>query len=732
MRIINVLTERKVLSLNRPFSYSYDGDKNIECGVRVLVEFKNVKLIGYVIEVKDLNISLSEYEKETGYKINPILEIIDEKPLLNDELMKLSKAMSEYYIAPLISVLQAMLPLSLRPSSSSLKAPKIAYEQYLVIVDDNEEDLTPKQLELFRLIKKNIEVNKRDLKSKIHLVNSLIEKRKIKIIKKEKNRLVIPEYQKENIKTLTFDQINAIENIVKTDKIVSLLQGVTGSGKTEIYLSLTEKTLNEGKSVIILVPEISLTPIMVEYFQRRFKDNIAIFHSGLTNAEKYDEYRKILKGNAKVVIGVRSAIFAPVNNLGLIILDEEQVESYKQDCLPYYHARDIAIYRAKVNNAKVVLGSATPSLESKSRALKDVYNLVKLEKRINQKELPKTTIVDLSKGYNLTRESYIFSKLLIEKIKEKLDKHEQIILLINRRGYSGFLSCRNCGHIFMCPNCNVALTYHKEDNMLKCHHCGHVEIAPNLCPICGSKYFMHNGFGSEKVISEINKLFPKAKVLRLDSDISEVRNNIPKVIKAFSNHEADILVGTQMIAKGHDFPNVTLVGVLLADLGLSIPSYRSSERTYELITQAVGRSGRSNKTGEAIIQTYNPKNLIINYAARQDYDGFYKYEMNIRKVGKYPPYRYLISLEILSKDEQYVDKILNKIVEDINLNKFEDVDVIGPTIPYIPKENEYYRRLILIKYKNSDKIKNYVERLSTALSSTNKIKIKINVDPYTY
>ena len=731
MRIVDILIERKSQNLNRPFSYFYDGNKPISVGVRVLVNFANSRLVGYVINVYETNKSIVEIEKEYGFKINPILDIIDEKPLLNEELLKLADEISSYYIAPLISVLQTMLPPSLKPSFSSLTAPKIAYDSYLRVIDDNEDNLTLKQIEILRLIKNNENVLKKDIKSK-SIVNALINKNRIEIYKKEKNRLIIPKYNDDQIKELTIDQKKAKEAILSTDKTVTLLEGVTGSGKSEVYLSLSEEILKQGKNVLMLVPEISLTPIMVEHFQRRFSGKVAILHSDLTPAEKYDEYRRIQKGEANIVVGARSAIFAPLTNIGLIILDEEHVESYKQDSLPYYHAREVAIMRAKYYGGKVVLGSATPSLESKARALKGVYNLVYLLKRINQKELPKTTIVDLSKGFNLTRDSYIFSKQLIEKLKNVLERKEQAILLINRRGYSGYITCRSCGHIFMCPNCNIALSFHKEDNMLKCHHCGHVEFMTDSCPECGSKYLSYSGFGSERIIHEINKLFPSARVLRLDSDVGEVRNNIRKVITSFSKQEADILVGTQMIAKGHDFPNVTLVGVVLADIGLSMPSFRSSERTFELITQAVGRSGRSDKTGEAIIQTYNPYHYAIRFAAAQNYNAFFKKEMTIRKLGQYPPYTYLIALELTSKNEELLITTSSSIVDDLLSKNYENVTVLGPVVPYIYKENENYRRLILIKYKNSDKIKKYVEELSSTFKNNSTVYLKINVDPYSF
>lgn len=732
MKLLEVLPERKVESLNRPFSYTYEGLKSIDKGYRVLIPFNNQKIVGYVISVKDINNKTKEdIENETGYRVSSIIDVMDDRPLLNDELMSLAEKISSFYLSPLIGVLQCMLPSSLKPSSSSLRGPKIAYDTYLALIDDNEEGLTPKQIELIRRIKKYGPLLKRDCKQ-VSIVKKLIALNRINEVKVEKKRLSNIEYNEEKPKNLTLDQENAVTSILNTDKTTSLLYGVTGSGKTEVYLKLSEVILEQGKTVLMLVPEISLTSRMVDYFNSRFKDKIAILHSGLTPAEKYDEYRRISEGEVKVVVGARSAIFAPLTNIGLIILDEEHVESYKQDSIPFYHAKDVAIMRAEYYHAKVVLGSATPSLESYARALKGVYNLVELKHRINQKELPRTTIVDMANPKSLTRESMMFSSKLINKLKDVLAKKEQAILLINRRGFSGYITCRSCGHLFTCPNCGITLTYHKEDQMLKCHHCGHVELAPNSCPECGSTYLSHSGFGTERIAKEVNKLFPEARVLRLDSDVGEVRQNIPNIVSKFANHEADILVGTQMIAKGHDFPNVTLVGVVLADIGLSLPSFRSTERVFELITQAVGRSGRSNKEGEAIIQTYNPYHYVIQFAARQDYLGFYKKEMEIRKIAKYPPYTYLAGLDISSRKEEIAINASHQIVDSLIKQNLNDVIVLGPVEPYISHENNTYHRFILIKYKSSDKIYAYIQSILDSSKGSSQLNVKVDINPYSF
>ena len=731
MKLLEVLIERKANTLNRPFSYIYNGKKPVDVGYRVLVSFAHKDTIAYVIGQKETDKTKEQLEEEMGFQIEEIKDVLDEKPLLNDELIKLSQEVSDYYLAPLISVLQTMLPSSLKPSTSALRGPKVAYETYVKLIDDDEDDLTPKQIELVRLLKANGRILKKDCKSP-SIVQKLYEKKRIDFEKEEKIRLEIPEYKKEHKKDLTDEQKKAVESILNTDKTVTLLQGVTGSGKTEVYLTISEKILAQGRNVLMLVPEISLTPVMVEYFQRRFSGDVAILHSELTPAEKYDEYRRISRGDCHVVVGARSAIFAPLDNIGLIILDEEHTESYKQDSLPFYHARDVAIMRAAHFGSKVILGSATPSLETKARACKGVYHYASLPNRINKQELPKTSIIDMSKAYSFSRESSMFSKYLIEQLKGVLERKEQAILLINRRGHSGYITCRSCGHIIKCPNCGIALTYHREDNMLKCHHCGHVELNADVCPECGSKYLSRSGFGTERIVDEVKKLFPDARVLRLDSDVGEVRNNIAKTIEAFANQEADILVGTQMIAKGHDFPNVTLVGVVLADIGLSLPSFRSTERAFQLITQAVGRSGRADKVGQAIIQTFNPYHYAIRLASKQDYEAFFLKEMSVRKVSQYPPYTYLTSIEIIGKNEDMVVDIISKICRDIDSKGFENVSVLGPVEPYIAYENNNYHRIILIKYKNYDKINAYLSEVLNSLKSKSQINVKVNVDPYDF
>lgn len=731
MKIVNILIEHASHSLDRPFSYVYSGSKNIGIGFRVLVDFNHTKLVGYVLECKETSKTINELEEELGFNILEIEDVIDDSPLLNEELLKLADFVSEYYLAPKISVLQTMLPPSLTIRRGTLKAPKIAYDKYLKVINPSEEGLTGKQIEILRLIKENGEVLKKEIKS-ISVIEKLIEHGNIEVVLKEKRRLKIPDFEIEQPKTLTIDQLKVIEEFNSSTDSLYLLEGVTGSGKTEVYLKLSEQVLEQGKSVLMLVPEISLTPMMTRYFLKRFKDKVAILHSELTPAEKYDEYRKIASGEARIVVGARSAVFAPLVNLGLIIMDEEHVESYKQDVVPFYHAREVAIFRSKITNAKFIMGSATPSLETRARAQKNVYHLLKLDKRVNNQPLPKTTIVNMRDYSNIDRNSYIFSFKLRNSIQKVLNNKEQAILLINRRGFSTNISCRQCGHVFKCPTCGIALTYHKSEGLLKCHHCDYVEVVKDYCPECGSKHLMKTGFGTERIEEEVHRLFPEARTLRLDSDSARIRTKISKIVNAFENREADILIGTQMIAKGHDFGNVTLVGIVLADIGLNMPNYRSSERAFQLITQAVGRCGRQGKKGEAIIQTYSPDHYAITMAARQNYSIFYTKEMGMRKLQFYPPYCYLCSITLSGKNEEKVIETIYRIIDDINSKLLDEVQTLGPITPYISFEKDVHRRSILLKYKNVEKVRDVLNKIVSTLKRQTQVSISVNIDPYNF
>ena len=728
MKIVYVLTERGIGSLDRVFTYLYHGEKDTKVGTRVIVPFSNREIVGYVEAVEDTDKTVSEIEEVYGMKLSEVASVLDDEPLLNDELLQLAKQVADYFLAPRITVLQAMLPPSLRPASSTLHAPKIAYEYLVRCVDSNEEGLTDKQIELLRLVKDDGPILKKECGSP-SVLKKLLDAKRVEIIKEEKRRYKMEHYEPSSPLPLTYEQKQAYEAVLSSDKDVFLLQGVTGSGKTEVYLHLSSYFMEQGKTILMLVPEISLTPKMVEYFARRFQNNVAILHSGLTQSEKYDEYRRIARGEAKIVVGARSAVFAPLTNIGLIIIDEEHVESYKQDNLPYYHAREVAIMRAKHNGCKLLLGSATPSMETKARAAKGVYGYAKMEKRVHENPLPATTIVDLCRRESFAPGETLYSKKLLESLQNRLEKGEQSMILINRRGYSSYVCCSECGHVFVCPSCQGNLTYHRRDEMLKCHRCGYVQQYPTVCPHCQSKKLMRVGFGTERIVKTLLEHFPNARIARLDSDVSKVRNQVEKTLKEFASGEYDILVGTQMIAKGHDFPNVTLVGVVLADIGLSLPSYRASENTFQLLTQAVGRAGRGNKPGEAIIQTYNPTHYAITLGAKQDYEQFFYRELQMRKVSLYPPYTNLIVVEFSSKSEDRANDMALSVKMDLQSKNLANLTCFGPSTPYLGFIGGMYKKTLVIKAKNMKEIKAYLKETMLALDGQGGVRIHFDVNP---
>ena len=731
MIVVFVLIEHATLSLDRPFSYCYDGPIHLERGMRVLVSFGKQKLVGFIERVEETRYTKEELSIQYGFELAYVDSVLDERPLLNEELLSLADEVASYYLAPKISVLQAMLPRSLRPASSSLKSPKIAYETYVECVDDHEEGLTDKQIELLRLLKESGPILKKEC-GHPSIVEKLHEAKRIRFKKVEKQRFKVGDYLPSEPFPLTHEQQTSFDKIVQSDKSVILLQGITGSGKTEVYLHLSDYYMNQGKTILMLVPEIALTPVMVDYFARRFQNKVAILHSGLTPAEKYDEYRRIARGEAQIVVGARSAIFAPLTNIGLIIIDEEHVESYKQDNAPYYHARVVGEMRAKFNHCKLVLGSATPSIETKARASKGVYDYTAMNKRVHENPLPPTRIIDLSKRDNCPKGERYYSKALLEGIEDRVKKGEQVMLLINRRGYASFVTCSDCGHVFTCPSCSGNLVYHRNDEMLKCHRCGFVQQYPSSCPTCGSTNLMRVGFGTERVVKTLLEHFPDLRVGRLDSDVGKVKNQVDKVLKSFSNQEYDVLVGTQMIAKGHDFPLVTLVGVVLADIGLSLPSFRANEATFQLIAQCVGRSGRGEKQGEALIQTYNPTHYAITLGAAQDYEAFYRREMQTRKISQYPPFVFLIAIEVTSKNEEKCVQGAHDLKKAILAQGFEDVTVLGPIVPYYSFVAERHHRALLIKYKRCPELKPYLQSLQVELSGKGGIEFSFDVDPSDY
>lgn len=556
-------------------------------------------------------------------------------------------------------------------------------------------------------------------------------------VEKYRNPYQIGQVQPSTPKKLTAEQAqatNAVDQAIDEKQAATfLLEGVTGSGKTEVYLQIIQHALAQGKSALMLVPEISLTPQIVRQFKARFGDQVALLHSALSDGERYDEWRRIEKGDAQVVVGARSAIFAPIKNLGVIIMDEEHETSYKQEDMPRYHARDVAQWRGQYHHCPVVLGSATPSLESRARAQKGVYQWLRLTKRINGKDLPHVQLVDMRQAGRYAPTTNISQELATE-IQKKLALNEQVVLMLNRRGYSSFLMCRECGEVIKCPNCDISLTYHKDTNSLKCHYCGHEEPVPQVCPNCHSKAVRYFGTGTQRVEKELTELFPTARILRMDVDTTRRKGAHERILDEFGKHHADILLGTQMIAKGLDFPNVTLVGVLNADTSLGLPDFRASERTFQLLTQVSGRAGRAEKEGNVLIQTYNPDHYAIQYAQRQDYEHFFGKEMQVRHQGGYPPYYYTIQITASARTEadaaQKMFQIRGEIVNYLSQNAV----ILGPTPQSIMRINNRYYYQLVIKYKNEPQLENYLQNLllTSQKEERNGLQIVIDRDPMNF
>ena len=493
-------------------------------------------------------------------------------------------------------------------------------------------------------------------------------------------------------------------------------------------MALIDEVLKEGKEAIMLVPEISLTPQIISRFKEHFDENISVLHSGLSTGEKFDEYRKILRKEVKIVVGARSAVFAPFTNIGIIIIDEEHSNTYKQDHNPRYNAIEVAFLRGKTHNAKVILGSATPTIESYARAKKGYYELVKLEKRANNASLPIVNIVDMTK--ELKKKNRIFSDELLLNIEDRLNKKEQIILLINKRGYSSYLMCEECGEVLKCPNCDITLTYHKSSGMNRCHYCGYAESNKGICKKCnGSMRLM--GYGTERVEEEIKKLFPLAKTLRMDIDTTSRKGSHEAIINKFYNHEADILIGTQMIAKGLDFPLVTLVGVINADTILNLPDFRSNEKTYDLLSQVSGRAGRSDKLGKVIIQTFNTDNYAINLSKNHDYEKFYDEEIKVRKRLYYPPYSFIALIKVGGKDFKETINESNKIASYVR-NKLRKEIVLGPSVSSLSKINNIYYFEIIIKYRGKEEVRNVLNEVRSLVENNNKIKVEFDINPSSF
>ncbi len=718
----SVIIEYGNKAVDREFTYIIPPKYQdiIKVGHRVLVPFNNREIEGFVLKITK--------EYNGAFDLKEITNICDEEPILNEEMLLLGDEITKKILCSKISIYQAMLPKALKAKHNTNIG--IKNDRYLVLNKSKEEILSyietckyQKQVDIL----KELLANEKILISKTSSsIETLLKKDLIKYIYEEVNRY------KSNFtgryKPVTLNEMQeSVVNKVKLNTFKPyLLYGITGSGKTEVYMELIDRVIHQGKTAIMLVPEISLTPQIVDRFVTKFGSDIAILHSGLNEYEKYDEYRKILSGKVKIVVGARSAIFAPLKNIGIIVIDEEHTSTYKQDNNPRYHARDVAMLRGKYHQCPIILGSATPSLESFARALNNVYELLTLTKRAGSGSLPSIEIVDMKEESRSG--NFVLSKVLIDKIWSRLRKNEQVILLLNRRGYSSMLTCRDCGNVIKCPNCDISLTYHKSSNTNRCHYCNYSIKNVNKCPVCGSSNMKDYGLGTEKLEEELNRIF-KSRVIRMDMDTTSKKGMHEKIINDFGEHKYDILLGTQMIAKGLDFPLVTLVGVINADSSLNVPDFRSAEVTFGLLSQVSGRAGRSGLAGEVIIQTYNPDHYSIVYAKNHDYYSFYKEEMKIRKALSYPPYYYITLVNITSKDYELGFKEANKIGDYLRKNLNPDTKVLGPSMANIFKMNNIYHYQCIIKYKYDNNLNKVLTNIDEIYKINNKVDVSIDVDP---
>ena len=664
MRFCDVLIEESFLN-NQTLTYSCQ-DFDVVVGSRVWVKVRNRDMMAFVDAVYEANLS------DFKFDINPIESTVDDAPIINQELYALSKYMSKMTVTPLVRCLQTVLPNKLRPQSSATK-PKMEKGIQFVALDQLK--VTQKQQAFIDTFKDKEFVRISEARAMYTGFRKLVERGVFRDVSREVRYEPVTIDRSYDVQTLTPVQQEVFDTVVFDKAQTYLLHGVTGSGKTEVYLQLAAKVLEDGKSVLFLVPEISLTPQMIDRVSMRFGEDVAIYHSGLNDQEKYEQYLRILHRKTRIVVGTRSAMFMPFDNLGLIVLDEEHDSSYKQGNMPMYHTSDLAIQRSQYHQCPLILGSASPRLETYARALKGVYTLLELPQRINN-QFPKVTLIDTKQAL-YQKESAILTPQLMHAIQQRLDRREQIILVLNRRGYMTFLKDLETQEVLLCPNCDISLNYHKAQNVLKCHQCDYVTHQIPLGSDHKPLSIVGSGVGTQRLEEYLNQKFEGAKIARMDRDTTSKKGAHHRILTDFNNHKYDILVGTQMISKGLDIENVTLVGILNIDAALGREDFSSVEDTFNLILQASGRSGRGDKPGEVMIQTFNVDHYAVQYAVHNQYKSFFKQEMQYRKLAQYPPYTYLISIVISAEKEIVALNRATNFIKSLNPDNFK---VLGPSL----------------------------------------------------
>lgn len=725
-----IILNSEALEIDRPFTYKIpvELEEKVQVGQIVKVPFGmgNKTSEGFVLFIKEEN------EVNISFRVKKISAIITDEPIIDEDDIKLINFLREKYLCKYIDAFRLLIPVGI------MKGAKSKSKKVIVFKSDDLSCIKKPEgyIEIINFLKDN---SGRYTKSELINVNSISQYKLNKLI--EKGLLVVEEetvfrynnrtYNIDSEKELTFEQKHVLDEYNNSGNNLFLLKGVTGSGKTEVYMRMVEEVLEKNQSAIVLVPEISLTPQMIERFKGRFGRDVALFHSKLSDGERFDEWFRVKEGKAKLVVGARSAIFLPVKNLGLIIIDEEHENTYKSDQNPKYQTKEVAEFLSEQKGCRVVLGSATPTIETYYRALTGDLKLLELNSRVDGKAMPPMKVIDMRNELRSGNIS-LFSRELFRDMQEKLSKGEQIILFLNRRGFSTFVSCRSCGYVFKCEECDISMTYHRS-GLLVCHYCGKTKRSPQKCPKCDSKYVKFFGAGTERVEEEVKKYFKHARVLRMDVDTTRGKDSYEKIYNTFKEGKADILIGTQMISKGLDFKNVTLVGILAADMSINIPDYRAAERTFQIITQVAGRAGRGEKQGKVVIQTYTPEHYSLEYAVNYDYEGFYEKEFTVRALMKYPPFGKILLINGISKKEDLLKNFMHKISNVIKplVEKEVEVDILGPIPCLVAKVKENYRWQIVIKGEFESK---FAKKIKELLYDENKnvyndIRISMDINP---